>query len=160
MFRSLVVTIAYLLDRTDMWSNASVDALMDTPVPKAVKRSRRLSEPFRRALGEAIAKRLGGTTPGKVVSTLQRYRRWGPSKFMIKPATNALRGRVRSYIRECKTIFSTDRCRHISYACDGTRMGQKDIMYSSLFAPELNRAAWLPPQVICGTPLAEFSHKT
>lgn len=146
--RSLVCSIGYCVEQSDLWAKASTYQLMDTPLPMGVRRSRRPSQGFRRALGKAISESQGGSTPGKVCQTLSKYRKFGIKRFRVTAATDAFKGRVKIYIREAKAMFAHDPCRHISLATDGTRMGQKDMLYCVLYASEVGKAVWLPPQVL------------
>ena len=130
-----------------MWANSSTDALVDAPVPMATKRSRRLALPLRIAVGKALATGEVGRTGGRVAKSLQRFRKWGHKRFGATACANAVSGRVRSYIREAKGKLNCQFTRHISVACDGTRMAGRDVFYAALFAPELDVACWCPPQV-------------
>ena len=101
--RSMIISIAYLLDTSlPVWAEASTDALIDCPVPVAHKRSRRIDPSLKRAIGHAIAQRVGGATAGKMHQTLSRFRKWGAKRFGVEICSNAVGGRVRSYIRNAK----------------------------------------------------------
>ena len=147
--RSMIISIAYLLDTSlPVWAEASTDALIDCPVPVAHKRSRRIDPSLKRAIGHAIAQRVGGATAGKMHQTMSRFRKRGAKRFGVEICSSAVGGRVRSYIRNGKEKMHKQR--HVSISLDGTRMSGKDTLYCALYAPRLKQAVWLPPQVLMG----------
>ena len=98
LYRSLLYTTGCLIHASTLWEQASQDALLDCPIPLGNKRTRRLDPEFRRALGLALPKREGGATATGVRAAVTRFRRWGSHRFGLKLASNAVGGRVMSYI--------------------------------------------------------------
>ena len=161
--RSLICTVAFLIEHSGMWICASPDALLHAPVPAGTKRSKRLDDNLKRAVGEVIAIGEGGKTAGKVVGTLARFRRWGSNRFGVRPATNAMAGRVASYFCNIHAELHPERCTQLAIAVDGTRMGGKGVLFFSCYSPAIDKAFGAPPQVIfliCATDCSEcYQHR-
>ena len=147
--RSLLCTLAYIIDESHYWSSASAstDAILDCPVLVANTRARRLEPELKRAIGKEIGARTGGATAGKFHKTMGRFRQWSKARFGVKVCANAHGGRLKSYRLHSRVIMHHTKVKQISIAMDGTRKGHRNYLYCALYAPRVKQAVWLPPQV-------------
>ena len=148
LVRSLLCSLAFLLDASPLFATSQDDALCVAPVPMGARRARRIDDNLRREVGREVGRGISGRTAGTVTATMQRFRRWKTRRFGTKPASNAVSGRVKSYIRESKNKMGGRSGRKVCVAFDGTRMGQQDVMHSAVHSVGAGLPAWAPPQVV------------
>mgnify|MGYP006875406053 CR=1 FL=1 len=119
---------------------------MAAPVPMGPHRARRIDPELKKAIGEQVGQGDMGKTGGMLARSLARARRWPMKKISEKVANNAIGIRVAAYAQEARVVFAPENVSIVSMALDGTRMGGRDTLYSVLYSPERNVAAWAPPQ--------------
>ena len=146
--RSLVMCLAWLVDRSDLWEGASSDALLDAPVVTGAKRVRRLDPNLVRAVAQEAGRRTSGRTGGAVSKSLHRFRRWGSTHLGVTVANAAGARRVWEYWRAVRRAFHQPDLSTVSVCLDGTRMSGKDTLYITVCLPEAGIAAWCPPQAL------------
>ena len=145
--RSLFVSIAWMLDHSDLWSTSSSDALVDAPVPIGAKRARRLDGNLLQAVAREAGSGAAGRTGGAVARSMKRYRRWSTTRLSDAVANLAAGRRVFDYWRKLQQVFSRVDQPVLSVCMDGTRMSGKDTLYATLYSPAMGMGAWCPPQV-------------
>ena len=63
-----------------------------------------------------------------------------------REANQYLLERMKGYWHNIRAMFGAPECRIYSLALDATRAAGKDMLFQTLYVPEIGAAAWLPPQ--------------
>ena len=145
--RSLLCWLGWQMENSNLWASASTDALLDAPVVRGLRRDRRLGKAFLRAVAQAMAEGAWSRTPGRIGWAISRFRKC--QNLVVEGA--AVRSQEAKelflYREHSQTVMSALKEPIISFVCDGTRMGQRDYLFSAAYAPTQKLAFWCSPQV-------------
>ena len=148
LWRGLVCWIAFLLESGPLWGAASVDDT-DIPAPRGPRRARRLNPRLLNALATMAGQGKLARTGSKAAATLRfaLKRRGLLQGVKDSKANEAQLDRAKRYRDSAKEDFHVSKVRVLSVASDASRVGNRDIMVSSLYSPETDLACWGDPMV-------------
>eukprot|EP00974_Lingulodinium_polyedra_P078526 7604328-Lingulodinium_polyedra.AAC.1 len=104
----------------------STDALLDAPVPRAAKRSRRLDPVLRDAVAKEASSSTLTRTGAQVAKLMERVRRWNIRRISASLALRTIAPRMARYRTAVQEALKGEVAPILSVACDGTRMGKRD----------------------------------
>ena len=140
--------VGFMVDQPSFWDTCSRDALLDAPVPKGAKRARILGPVLVDAVAEAAGKGELARTGSRVLANMHRWRRWCEKRMAISTCNTFPGSRAKVYLRQERRQFANAKVRILSLALDASRMGHRGTLYLAMYSPELDRAAWCPPQAL------------
>ena len=144
--RQFLCWLAYVAEQKDPEACGSQDALANAPVPRGLKRARRVDTEITHALAAAAGKGDTVKSGRKAVRMLHRFRRVPQWVLSGDTGNRAIEQRVASYYAGVQDVFGGDVPRTISLVMDGTRLSLLDMLYAAIYDPVRKVAAWCPPQ--------------
>jgi len=143
----LVLWVSFLLERGAWIQGASTDHLA-APLPMGNTRRRNIPFRVRDAVGEAAGGGQLGRSGRAVMAAMHRFTRHCSKKLSKsgRKANQYLLQRVKGYWHHLRAVFRAPECRIYSLALDATRAAGKDMLFQTLYVPEVGVGAWLPPQ--------------
>ena len=149
LLRSLLCWCGWVLSEGDFWSSASTDALVDAPVPRGPRRARRLDRAFVRSLTTGLAEAAWSRTPGRIASAIGRFRKARLPIVQVGSIVASEARHLYQYRERSREALCPSAEPIISFVCDGTRMGKKEVLFSAACGVKSGLAVWCPPQVAC-----------
>ena len=143
--RQLVLFLALMLERGAWLEAASRDPL-DAALPVASVKRRRISREVKDRVAEAGSEGQLGQSGRQVLQIMGRWGRWQQQAF--KTANSFLPGRVAAYWQAGQEAFRAGGGPVLSLSWDATRAGGKEMLFSCIWSPALQKGMWLPPQVV------------
>jgi hypothetical protein len=143
----LVLWVSFLLEGGAWILLASTDHL-GAPLPMGNTRRRDIPFRVRDAVGEAAGGGQLGRSGRAVMAVMHRFTRHCSKKLAKsgRKANQYLLQRVKGYWHNLRAAFRAPECRIYSLALDATRAAGKDMLFQTLYVPELGIGGWLPPQ--------------
>ena len=147
LLRQLVLWVAFLLQGGAWIQEASADHLV-APLPMGNTRRRDIPFRVRDAVGEAAGGGQLGRSGRAVMAVMHRFARHCSKKLSKsgRKANQYLLERAKGYWHHLRATFRAPECRIYSLALDATRAAGKDMLFQTLYVPEVGVGAWLPPQ--------------
>ena len=112
----------------------------------AMVRARRVDPTLRDQLGREAGQGGLTRTGSKAIDLMHRARRWHVKRLHDNTGLDAVETRAWQYHEEGSEAFAPGSCNVVSCALDASRVGGRDTLFVALYAPELKKALWCPPQ--------------
>ena len=150
LFLDLMSWIAFHIECGPWWGEMSEDAIVDAPVPMATSRARRIDPVLKGQLAKTGNEGTLVRSGGKAVALLHRIRKWKINRMGRTMGNDSVTFRQGQYAKAGRAVFDPTRCNIICLSLDASRVSGKDTLYVAMFAPQLGKAMWCPPQVGLG----------
>ena len=148
--RALLCWLTWLVEHGPLWEEASEDALLNAPVARGPQRARRLDRALLHACAQESASGAWARTHGRLLWAMARFRKWRKPKIQAISLRQTVAIELDAYQRNGRELLALDREPAVALACDGTRLGKRDVLVSALWGARSQRAVWCPPLVCSG----------
>ncbi len=146
LLTSLVAWMSLYKECGPFMASGSGDPL-DIPVCRGRKRARRVSQEFKAAVTREAGKGDLATSGRKVVSLVQRFRRFCKG---VRPESGNrwVPAKVAQHFAKGRSVLGQSPMLTICVACDATRLGGRDTLWSAVYCPTLRKGCWAPPKAL------------
>ena len=143
---SLCCWIGFVIESTNLWNNASDDALVDAVLLKGPKRFRRIDPVLQSAVAKLAGQGDMARTGAQAWQMAVRMRRWVVPRQGCSTGNEFMKSRLAAYYEAVVSVASQEQIRIVAVSMDASRMGRKDCCYLAGWLPEVNLGFWFPPQ--------------
>ena len=147
LLRKNIVWLQVTAEYGDWWDGLSDDPLDSSLHAGQSGKARRTSHKFREAVAREAAQGEHGRSGKKVLKLIKRFRHYKKDvPFADAVANRWVEPSVRRYWGQLQVVMQSATQPVYSLAWDATRLSGDDLLFSSMYAPSVQKACWCAPK--------------